>query len=653
MKQRARLIIAAGALVVIGCQDATRPDVEQPDFASAAGLANRYVVVFTGDVPDAPGLAGQLVGTHGGSLHHTYQYALRGFAATLSPGAVDALRRNPRVAFVEPDLEVTATVQVLPTGIDRIDADQNATAKIDGIDERVDVDIAILDTGSDPNHPDLNVFAFQNCIDLNDNDGAGHGSHVAGTAAALDNGIGVVGVAPGARIWAVKVLGDNGSGTIGSLICGLDFVTANAAAIEVGNMSLSAQGTSNALHTAIANSVSAGVFYAVSAGNNGIDVFGRDETHNTGDDIIPAAYREVATVSAMADFDGQAGGLEGRRVLIGCGRVFDDAIADCFSNFSTNVAANNPVNSPGAAIDVAAPGVSVFSTYKNGGTATLTGTSMSAPHVAGAAALFIAINGRATNAAGVAAIRQALIDAGQPQSQWNPDKTRDDDDNLEPLIFVGGFGPPPAPDTDGPVTSGVAASPNPTDGAASVTLSANVDDAATGSSNIAAAESFVDAVGLDGAGTPMSASDGAFDSPTEAVTANVSTAGLTLGLHTLHVHGQDANGNWGATSSVVLDVTASPPDTGGPVVIDCNPASSNQDARPMVTITGSNFQAGATVDFGQEVEVRDVVFISATQLEVEIRIDKRAPLGPRDVIVTNPDVQSGTGVDCFTVNPEN
>ena len=110
----------------------------------------------------------------------------------------------------------------------------------------------------------------------------------------------------------------------------------------------------------------------------------------------------------------------------------------------------------------------------------------------------------------------------------------------------------------GPVTSDVVADPNPTNGATSVTLTADVSDATTGNSTIVAAEYFVDTVGADGSGTPMNASDGAFDSPTEGVTASIDVSGWAVGQYTLYVHGKDAAGNWGATESVVLDVTEAP-----------------------------------------------------------------------------------------------
>jgi len=184
----------------------------------------------------------------------------------------------------------------------------------------------------------------------------------------------------------------------------------------------------------------------VAAGNSSKDVYGNDGVFGTSDDFIPAAYPEVATISAMGDTDGQSGGL-GPKTSYG---TADDTFAS-FTNFSNSVVAGNPVTSPGAAIDLAGPGVDITSTWKDGMYATISGTSMASPHVAGSAALEIATNGRATDAAGVAAIRQALIDAEGAQSAWGPADTNDPDANSEGLVNVAS-GPPP-PSNDSPTAS--------------------------------------------------------------------------------------------------------------------------------------------------------------------------------------------------------
>ena len=421
----------------------------------AGVVPGQYIVVFRDDVADPRGLANALARAHGARIGHVYQHALKGFSFAGPERAAEALARDFDVAYVEPDLYAHAVLhenafQTLPTGVDRINADLNATANIDGVDDRVNVDVAVIDTGIDLDHPDLNVFSDINCTkesggppwartvscEPGGNDGNGHGTHVAGTIGAIDNGIGVVGVAPGARLWAVKVLDNNGSGKFSWVIAGIDYVTAHADQIAVANMSLGGVGRLDSLRTAIQNSVAAGVVYVVAAGNSASDVYGEDgvfEGSEQNDDFIPAAYPEVATISAMGDTDGQDGGL-GENTSRG---TADDTFAD-FTNFSNSVVAGNPVTSLGAAIDTAAPGVDITSTWKDGMYATISGTSMASPHVAGSAALEAATNGRANNATGVAAIRQALIDAAQAQSAWGPANTNDPDANPEGLDIAGG-----------------------------------------------------------------------------------------------------------------------------------------------------------------------------------------------------------------------
>lgn len=411
-------------------------------------VPNQYIVVLKDGADSPRAAAAELAKGFGLSVGQVYEHALRGFSARIPESALNGLRRSPRVAYIEPDLIMSTTAQTVPTGIRRIEADLNATANIDGIDDAIDVDVAIIDTGIDIDHPDLRVhdgrrfwttgfgpIIIDSGEDDNYDDDHGHGSHVGGTVGAIDNGSGVVGVAPGVRLWAVKVLDSGGSGYLSDIIKGIDWVTARAGQIEVANMSLGGQGASSAYRTAIQNSVNAGIVYTVAAGNSGANVYG-DGTFGNSDDYIPAAYPEVATISALADTDGQPGGL-GSSTSYGN----DDSFAS-FSNYSHQVVGSNPVSSPGLAIDLILPGVSIYSTYQNGQYATASGTSMAAPHAAGLAALYIAQNGRANDAAGVYAIRQALIDAGMAQNGPNGLSTLDDPDgNEEPLGWAGPSGP--------------------------------------------------------------------------------------------------------------------------------------------------------------------------------------------------------------------
>ena len=189
----------------------------------------------------------------------------------MTPAAAARIAADSRVASVVPDHYVQVTAQDLPPGIDRIEADASSAGSGSG-GGSVDVDVAIIDTGIDRKHRDLNVVGGVNCVPggLPPNDLHGHGTHVSGIVAAKDNRLGVVGVAPGARLWAVRVLDSQGSGTWSSIMCGVDWVTEHADTIEVANMSLGGPGTEGSctdggLREAICKSVAAGVTYVVAA----------------------------------------------------------------------------------------------------------------------------------------------------------------------------------------------------------------------------------------------------------------------------------------------------------------------------------------------------------------------------------------------------
>ncbi|HJU52053.1 MAG TPA: S8 family serine peptidase [Acidimicrobiia bacterium] len=394
--------------------------------AAASPPHERVIVILNPGPGDVEAAAKGVADAHGGSIGFVYRHALRGFSLTLPAAAVEALRRNPQVQSVEPDVEVAMTgTQPIPTGVDRVDADLNpGAASFPG------VDIAVIDTGvyigqtatgQARSHLDLNLVYVTDCTSAifyptfggcsgsgNFQDENGHGTHVAGIAAARDNDIGSIGTAPGAVIWSVKVLNADGTGFLGSILAGIDFVAGQADSIEVANMSLGFEGGSPALDSALSNATNAGVVFVTAAGNSAKDAA----------TFSPANHPDVITVSALADFDGKPGGLGSPT----CRADVDDTLAD-FSNHGTLV-------------EIAAPGVCIFSTWLNDGYGTISGTSMASPAVAGAVARYIAQSGHATNSrADVLAIRDAVVGGGAPQASACG-FAGDPDSSHEPLLFL-------------------------------------------------------------------------------------------------------------------------------------------------------------------------------------------------------------------------
>ena len=405
----------------------------QFDFAQ-----ERYIVVLKDGAESTDKIAADIRAKTNGQIGHVYRKVLRGFAVSLSPNAVEQMRLDPRVAYIERDLPMSINAQTVPTGIKRSFAASNPNLMINGVDDfRVDVDIAVLDTGIDRQHPDLNVVGGIDCTyytgwffnrtyyceaSADGDDDHYHGTHVAGTIAAIDNNTGVVGVAPGARLWAVKVLDSQGSGYTSGIIAGIDWVVERGD-IEVINMSLGGSGQSTAYRNAIDAAVDEGVVIVVSAGNDDINA----------NNYSPAFVPSAITVSALADFDGVPGGNGSPT----CHNDQDDTLAS-FSNW-------------GPAIDIAAPGVCILSTFplEEGGLGTLSGTSMAAPHVAGAAGLLASGDNKPHNAADVMAIRNTLVSFG------NYNWTDDSGDGIqEALLDVAAFipggeiGPGPDPDPE-------------------------------------------------------------------------------------------------------------------------------------------------------------------------------------------------------------
>ena len=234
--------------------------------------ARRSVIVVLSPRADALRVAREA----GVDPTYVYTEVINGFAADLPDAAIRALERVPAVELISPDRPVEATAQTAPTGIKRIGATESTWADINRDGGAIDADLAVLDTGI-ADHPDMKIAGGKNCVGTKGYaDGNGHGTHVAGTVAGRDNTLGVVGVAPAARLWAVKVLRSDGGGTWSSVICGLDWVAARANTIDVVNMSLSGYDPSadtstcadDALHQAICNVVNMAQIPVVAAGND-------------------------------------------------------------------------------------------------------------------------------------------------------------------------------------------------------------------------------------------------------------------------------------------------------------------------------------------------------------------------------------------------
>jgi|GEM_PF-1312793 len=322
-----------------------------PTLIRGAGNPNavpdQYIVVLNQGV-DLPATANEMARGYGGEVRFVYKQVLHGFAIRLPGQAAEALARDPRVDYVEQDQVVTASAtQTNPPswGLDRVDQrdlplDNSYTYDFDG----TGVHAYVIDTGIRATHVDFGGRASADFDSVGDgqngNDCYGHGTHVAGTV-----GSATYGIAKNVRIHAVRVLDCNGSGTNSGVIAGVDWVAANHVSPAVGNMSLGG-GASSSLDSAVNNAVASGVFMAVAAGNESTDACTRS----------PARAADVYTVGATTIND----------------------VRSSFSNYGT-------------CVEIFGPGSSITSTWytSNTATATISGTSMATPHVAGAAALLL------------------------------------------------------------------------------------------------------------------------------------------------------------------------------------------------------------------------------------------------------------------------
>jgi len=371
-------LFGAIAVSIIGCQTDSNEEilleVENADFQEVQPIEGSYIVVYdnvSGKLSKLPQVKSKVeysnqisklkttfskefksIDLKEEDISATFGYALNGFSAKLTDAQVDALKKDPRVKSVEQDFILSITPfkgpghgggnggggntpdpQVIPYGTTRVGGGTTTSSNT----------AWVIDSGIDLDHPDLNVDISRSASFLRKggpDDENGHGTHVAGTIAAIDNTIGSVGVAPGTTVVAVRVLDRRGSGSNSGVIAGVDYVAANGSNGDVANMSLGG-GVSTALDNAVIAAANNGIKFVLAAGNSGTDANSSSPARVNGPNIY--------TISAMDSNDDWAS----------------------FSNWG-----NPPV-------DYCAPGVAVFSLWKDGGYNTISGTSMAAPHAAG------------------------------------------------------------------------------------------------------------------------------------------------------------------------------------------------------------------------------------------------------------------------------
>ncbi len=350
MKVSKTAVTLGAVLALAACSDespvAGRATVAAPLLSAGANAIEGQYIVVLNEGANARAVAGLV----NADPSQVYSAALNGFSVSLNAGQLNAVRTHPAVAYVEEDqsFELAATQSGATWGIDRIDQRARPLSGTYTYTSTASTVYAyIIDTGILPSHSNFGGRAAVSYDALGGNgvDCNGHGTHVAGTIGST-----TYGVAKSVRLRGVRVLNCSGSGSTSGIIAGIDWVRLNRTNPAVANLSLGG-GYSASLNTAVTNLANSGVFVAVAAGN---------ENQNACN-VSPASAPAVTTVAASTSTDARAS----------------------YSNY-------------GSCVDLYAPGSSITSTWSNGGTSTISGTSMASPHVAGVAALYKATYGNAS-----------------------------------------------------------------------------------------------------------------------------------------------------------------------------------------------------------------------------------------------------------------